>query len=182
MNNQEKMLRKVWKQELNEKQKDIILDSYRHFYYVLSRLINTYRFNIIFDGHAMRDKDNRPNLSFGTKYVPGFYMPIVNAFRQRLKKLGYTDIRINDPYKGGYILNFLSCKFPDVFILSMEVNKKIYMKPDELTLLKKKVETISNDMIQMLKIENIEEEKEEKKEIPEGENDNIKLISQKNHN
>jgi N-formylglutamate amidohydrolase len=156
-NNQEKMLRKVWKKELNERQKDIILDSYRHFYYVLSRLISSYRFNIIFDGHTMGNRENRPNLSFGTKYVPGFYMPIVYSLKQRLKNLGYTDIRINDPYKGGYILNFLSKKYPDVFIFSMEVNKKIYMKPNQLTILKKEVEKISNDLIKMLKIENKQE-------------------------
>ncbi|MBT4823643.1 N-formylglutamate amidohydrolase [Candidatus Woesearchaeota archaeon] len=152
-NNQEKMLRSVWKEELNEQQKEIILDSYRHFYYILSRLISSYRFNIIFDGHSMRDKDNRPEISFGTKYVPAFYMPIVQAFRQRLKKLDYKDVRINDPYKGGYILKFLTSKFPNVFIFSMEVNKKLYMRADETTIVKSKVDKISQDIIKMLKIE-----------------------------
>ena len=177
-NEQERMLRKIWKKELNERQKDIILDSYKHFYYVLSRLVNSYRFNIIFDGHAMCNKDDRPNLSFGTKYAPAFYMPIVYAFRQRLSKLGHTNIKINQPFKGGYILRFLSQKFPDVFVFSMEINKKLYMKPNELTIMKSKINQLSEDLIAMLDIEGDELKPEEKETIPENkEKQEIKIIS-----
>ncbi|MFH1439336.1 MAG: N-formylglutamate amidohydrolase [Candidatus Woesearchaeota archaeon] len=159
-NNQEKMLKKVWKQELDQHQKDIILDSYRHFYYLLSRLIDTYKFNIIFDGHTMRGFEGRPNISFGTNYIPGFYIPIVNAFIQRLRNLGYKEIKVNVPYKGGYILKFLSRKFPNMFIFSMEINKKLYIKADEITLIDKDIEKISKDLITMLKIENEDKDAE----------------------
>lgn len=124
--NSEKWINVMWKQPLTKKESDDIHASYREFYFTLARLIETHRFNIIFDGHSMRNKPGRPSLSFGTKYIPKFYMPIVLSMQNKLKRIGYKQVMLNKPYSGGYILEYLSNKFPNVFICSMEVNKRLY--------------------------------------------------------
>ena len=103
------------------------MEGYHEFYFTLSRLIDTYRFNIIFDGHSMKDAKGRPEISFGTKYIPKFYMPIVRSMQKKLNNLGYNPVSLNVPYSGGYILQWLNSRFPDIFICSMEVNKRLYM-------------------------------------------------------
>ncbi len=126
-NESEKRVKNIWKGKLNKRQKEVILKNYDQFYYVLNKLIETHRFNIIFDGHSMVHEKGRPDLSFGTSYIPAFYMPIVETMKKNLTTHACKNVVFNKPYKGGYILKYLSTKYPDVFIFSMEINKKLYM-------------------------------------------------------
>lgn len=149
--NSEEWLDVVWKEELTKKESDVILDSYKEFYFSLARLLDSFRFNIIFDAHSMKDKPGRADISFGTNEIPNFYMPIVRSMKSKLISIGYNNVMFNKPYGGGYILEFLSCKFPDVFIFSMEINKKLYMK--KLCTLKRKMKNISKDLEKIFDIE-----------------------------
>lgn len=143
-NRQEKWIDEIWKEDLTQNQRRWLMEGYYEFYFTLGKLIDTYRFNIIFDGHSMKHVEGRPELSFGTKYIPKFYMPVVKMMQRRLSNDGFSPVSLNVPYKGGYILKWLSEQFPDVFICSMEVNKKIYMTKNRKRVLKKKLEKISN--------------------------------------
>ncbi|MBU0758213.1 MAG: N-formylglutamate amidohydrolase, partial [Nanoarchaeota archaeon] len=140
---QEKWLKHVWKKQLDIAEKRWLFECYERFYLTLESLIDTWRFNVIFDGHSMSDADDRPDISFGTTYVPRFYIPIVRQMEKKLKKKGYCSIDENTPYEGGYVNQVLKEKFPDVFILSMEINKKLYHIPNTTKPDDKKVENLS---------------------------------------
>ena len=143
----------VWKESLTKKEMDGIHRSYREFYFTLAKLLDSYKFNIIFDGHSMRDKTGRPNISFGTKYIPNFYMPIVKSMQRKMASLEYSPIALDNPYQGGNILNWLSLKFPNLFIIAMEINKKIYMNKDRMKSIKYKIKKIAKDLTEIFNIE-----------------------------
>jgi len=145
-NKSEKWIKEVWKKELSDKQRRWLMEGYHEFYFTLGRLIDTYRFNIIFDGHSMRHKKGRPEISFGTKFIQKFYMPIVRSMQRKLCNLGYNQVSLNVPYSGGYILEWLSNQFPDIFICSMEVNKKLYMTRDRKKVVIKKLTALSKNI------------------------------------
>ena len=145
-NNSEKWLNILWKKPLTKRESEEIQKSYREFYFMLTRLLETYSFNIIFDGHSMKDLPGRPNISFGTKYIPKFYFPIVKSMQRKMRKMGYSPVMLNTPYKGGNILNWLSVVYPNVFICSMEINKKLYMTQSRLTSIDRKVNKINKDL------------------------------------
>jgi len=156
-NRSEKWIKEIWKEELTEKQRRWLMEGYHEFYFTLGRLIDTYRFNIIFDGHSMKNKKGRPQLSFGTKYIQKFYMPIVRSMQRKLCNLGYSHVSLNVPYSGGYILEWLSNQFPDVFICSMEVNKKLYMLKNRKKVISKKLKELSKNITYIFDIEDIAE-------------------------
>ena len=111
---------------------------------------------MIFDAHTMRDEKNRPNISFGTQYIPKFYLPIVKSMRSKMKSIGYENIAVNKPYGGGFILKWLSTMYPNRFTFSMEINKKIYMYKDRIKVKKSKIKKISEDLVNIFDI--VEEE------------------------
>ncbi len=143
----------VWKEQPTKKERDEILQSYEEFYFTLERLAESYHFNIIWDGHSMRDAPDRANISFGTQYIPRFYMPIVISMRKKLIALGYKDVALNKPYTGGYILRWFNNRFPHLFICSMEINKLLYMDKQQGKVNAKHVEKLSKDMAEIFNIE-----------------------------
>jgi len=149
----QKWIKKIWHEPPTESQRNTILDSYKEFYFTLTRLVETYRFNIIFDAHSMRNKNDRPSISFGTKYIPIFYLPIVYKLADKFNNLGYEKVEFNKPFKGGYILQFLSTKFPNIFIFSMEINKRLYMDKTEKLIKKRKVKRLSENLLKVFKFE-----------------------------
>lgn len=152
-NRQEKWIRAVWKRKLTGEQRKWLMEGYHEFYFTLGKLIETYRFNIIFDGHSMKDAKGRPDISFGTKYIPKFYMPIVRSMQKKLNNLGYNPVSLNVPYSGGYILQWLNSQFPDIFICSMEVNKRLYMVRNRRKIVKKNLEKLSKNIVCLFDIE-----------------------------
>ncbi|MBU1018304.1 N-formylglutamate amidohydrolase [Patescibacteria group bacterium] len=145
----------IWEKELTRKERNSILSFYDEFYLLLKSVIETYSFNIIFDGHTMRDGKRRPNVSFGTHYIPKFYLPIVTSLKRKIVAMGYENCAINQPYKGGHILAWISKQYPSVFTFSMEINKKLYLCSNRLKLNVKNTEKIAIDL---LKIFDIQEE------------------------
>jgi N-formylglutamate amidohydrolase len=143
---------KMWKEELSRDEIATIHECYKEFYFMLEKLVDAYRFNIIFDGHSMNDKPNRPNLSIGTEHIPRFYVPIVKSMKRKLTQLGYISVKFNTPYGGGHILHWLNRKFPDIFIFSMEVNKGIYMNKGRSKVNKRKMTKLSNNLLQIFDI------------------------------
>jgi len=152
-NKQEKWIKKIWKQDLSEYQRRWLMEGYYEFYFTLGRLIDTYRFNIFFDGHSMKDKKGRPEMSFGTKYISHFYMPIVRSMQRKLSNLGFNPVSLNVPYAGGYILEWLNNQYPDIFICSMEVNKKLYMVKNRRRVINKKLKELSKCITNIFDIE-----------------------------
>lgn len=152
-NQQEKWAEQVWKEPLSEQEIKELQDIHTVFYLTLRQIIDSYRFNIIFDGHAMTDAKDRSEISFGTEFIPNFYMPIVSGMREKLKKLGYSSVSFNSPYYGGNILRWLRKSAPDLFICSMEINKKLYMDKDHNKIAKAKLQKISNDLEEIFNIE-----------------------------
>lgn len=150
---QEKWAAQIWKQQLTEKEQDEIRKSHNEFYFTLAQLTDTYRFNIIFDGHTMSDAPERPALSFGTNYIPKFYMPIVKSMKAHLAKLGYSPVAFDTPYYGGHILEWLQKRAPDLFICSMEINKKLYMSPDRSSVIAEKRDKVAQDLAKMFDIQ-----------------------------
>jgi N-formylglutamate amidohydrolase len=146
-------IKNLWKEELNGSEKNEIYEFYKMFYSMLSKLLDSYNFNIIFDAHTMRDMKNRPDISFGTQYIPKFYLPIVKSMKYKIINLGYSKVGINRPYGGGFILKWLSSIYPNIFIFSMEVNKKLYMYKNRKKVKIKNREKISNDLINIFDIE-----------------------------
>lgn len=152
-NKQEKWIKEVWKQDLDEYQRRWLMEGYYEFYFTLGRLIDTYRFNIIIDGHSMKDKKGRPEMSFGTKYISHFYIPIVRSMQRKLGNMGFNPVSLNVPYAGGYILEWLNNQYPDVFICSMEVNKKLYMVKNRRNVISKKLNELSKCITNIFDIE-----------------------------
>ncbi|MFC1801328.1 N-formylglutamate amidohydrolase [Nanoarchaeota archaeon] len=148
-NKSEDRVKDIWKNELNQNKKDIIIKSYKRFYHLLDSLIETHRFNIVFDGHSMVNEKGRPDLSFGVKFVPQFYGPIVAEMRKTLMRETKRQVEINTPFSGGYILEFLSGQFPDIFVFSMEVNKKLYMDHTNIKIKKKEMKEISKSILKI---------------------------------
>lgn len=148
-NNSEKRLKNIWKSPLKASDREYILSRYKNFYFVLNKLIDTHRFNIIFDGHSMVNERNRPPISFGIKYVPKFYLPIVNVMRMTFQQNTKIRIHINKPYSGGQIPRHLSEKFPDVFIFSMEINKSMYMDHKHMKMDYFKARKMQENLIRM---------------------------------
>lgn len=149
----EAWLRQLWKKPLTTKQTKKLMAGYDDFYLTLTSLVNSYNFNVIFDGHSMKDALNRAELSFGTEFIPRFYMPVVRSMKDNLAKLGYKDVAFDKPFRGGYILEWLSLKFPNIFICSMEVNKKLYMDKNRLSSNASLIEELSKNILQIFKIE-----------------------------
>jgi len=146
-------IRRLWKKRLTKYEINQLHESYREFYFTLAKLVDAYNFNIIFDGHSMKNKPKRPNISFGVKYIPDFYLPIVRSMQKKLANLGYNPVGINNPFSGGYILKWLSTMFPNVFIFSMETNKILYMTRDMRRTVQKRLDKVSKDITQIFDIE-----------------------------
>ncbi len=142
----EQWLDVVWKHPLTQAESKELYSSYKEFYFTLSKILDSYSFNMIFDGHSMKDLAERPAMSFGTKYIPSFYMPIVKSMQRKLVKQGYVPVKQNSPFKGGYILRWMAVKFPDRFIFSMEVNKRLYMDSSRKKVVEADVSRISEDL------------------------------------
>jgi len=70
-----------------------------------------------------------------------------------MQKLGYEKVLLNAPYPGGYILEWLSGKFPDLFIFSMEVNKKLYMEDGLKKVDEKKLSGLAENITNIFEIE-----------------------------
>ena len=151
--NSEEWIDVIWKEKLTKREEHEILSSYHEFYFTLARLAESYHFNIIFDGHSMKSIAGRPSISFGTNFIPKFYMPIVIKMQQRLHTLGYSPVLFNTPYMGGYILEWFSRKFPHLFIFSMEINKKLYMTDDMKKSVDTKIKKIAEDITKIFDIE-----------------------------
>jgi N-formylglutamate amidohydrolase len=151
--NSEEWLDIVWKENLTKHESEDVYKSYREFYFTLSKLIDSYNFNIIFDGHSMKNLKGRPNISFGTRYIPKFYKPIVKGMKTKMVSMGYSPVMFDTPYHGGYILKWLNQKFPNIFIFSMEVNKKLYMFEKTKRSRKTSIKKISSDLTQIFDIE-----------------------------
>ncbi len=151
--NSEEWVSQVWKEELTSREVRELQESYKQFYFTLAKLVDAYKFNIIFDAHSMKDLPGRPDISFGTKHIPKFYLPIVLSMQRKLRNIGYNHVYLNKPFKGGYILQWLSTKFPHTFIFSMEVNKKLYMNKNRSKAIKYKVRQLSECITQIFDIE-----------------------------
>ncbi len=145
-NTSEKRVQNIWKRSLGNKQKERILERYDYFYHVLNQLIDTYRFNIIFDAHSMVDEPDRPPFSFGIDFSPRFYYPIIMKMKENLELEVKEEVLINNPFGAGYILEHLAKQFPDVFIFSMEINKKLYMDKKHCRTYKRKVKKLSKNI------------------------------------
>lgn len=143
----------VWKTQITNKEKKEVEKSYHEFYFTLARLIDSHKFNIIFDGHSMNDRNNRPNISFGTDYIPTFYMPIVKSMQRKMSSLGYSPVLLNTPYGGGHIVEWLKEKFPNTFLFSMEINKKLYTNKTGLKSNETKLKKLSKDIQNIFDIE-----------------------------
>jgi len=144
---------KVWAEELSAAEYRDLFTAYREFYFTLARLLDAYQFNIIFDGHSMKDKDNRPNISFGTRYIPVFYTPIVRSMQHKIASMGYSPVQLNSPYGGGFILKWLSTLYPNVFVFSMEINKNLYMTKDRRKSIEADIQKLSDDVVKIFDIE-----------------------------
>jgi len=151
----------VWNEELTKFEYWTIFSNYRQFYFMLSTLIDAYKFNIIFDGHSMKDYKGRPNISFGTRYTPDFYMPIVKEMQRKMIGLGYSPVLLNTPFGGGFILKWLSAKFPNVFVFSMESNKRLYMSKDRRKSVSRKLKKLTSDLVYIFDIDPSEENQKE---------------------
>ncbi len=149
----EEFLKVVWNEPLTKKESDEITASYREFYFALTTLLDSHQFNIIFDAHSMKDLPGRPNLSFGTKYIPKFYVPVVKGMQRKVMAMGYSPVYLDNPFRGGNILYWLSVKFPNVFIFSMEVNKKLYMNKSRTKMYKTKVKKIAENISNIFDID-----------------------------
>ena len=142
----------VWKEALTKSEEEKIHEFYRKFYFLLTNLLDTYKFNVIFDGHTMKNLEGRADISMGTHYIPKFYLPIVGSISRKIKHIGYDSVGINKPFRGGFILEWISVKFPCVFIFSMEVNKKLYMTKNRLKVIPEKADKLSDDMVNIFDI------------------------------
>ncbi|MBU4246669.1 MAG: N-formylglutamate amidohydrolase [Nanoarchaeota archaeon] len=142
----------IWKQNLTDEEKENIRQYYRDFYFLLKKLLDIYKFNVIFDGHTMQDMKGRANISMGTHFIPKFYLPIVGSINKKIIYLGYKSVGINEPYGGGFILEWISTKYPNLFIFSMEVNKKLYMTKNRLKIKQKNVSALAEDMVDIFDI------------------------------
>jgi N-formylglutamate amidohydrolase len=158
--NSEAWLNKIWQEPLSQPEIKEIRKFYVEFYFTLSKIIETYNFNIIFDGHSMKNLSGRPMLSFGTKHIPSFYLPIVRSMQRKLISLGYESVKLNNPFKGGHILRWLSKRYPNVFIFSMEVNKKLYMNKKADRIFKSRLNKLVDDLVKIFDIEVEDEFKE----------------------
>ncbi len=94
----------------------------------------------------MKDGDGRPEISFGVEFIPTFYMPVVWSMRRKLQTMGYQEVEFNTPYKGGNIIRWMHNRFPDVFVFSIEVNKKLYMTDNEEVADRHKVEVLAQSL------------------------------------
>ena len=54
-------------------------------------------------------------------------------------------------------MQWLKDRFPDIFICSLEINKKLYMNKDYSKVYDKKVEKLAEDLTQIFDIEDTEE-------------------------
>lgn len=142
----------IWEKALTKAEEEKIHELYRKFYFLLTNLLDTYKFNVIFDGHTMKDFKGRADISMGTHFIPKFYLPIVGSITRKIKYLNYDSVGINKPFRGGFILEWMSIKFPYVFIFSMEVNKKLYMTKNRLKAIPEKVEKLADDMVNIFDI------------------------------
>ncbi|MFH1225304.1 MAG: N-formylglutamate amidohydrolase [Candidatus Diapherotrites archaeon] len=151
--NSEKWAGDIWKQELSAAQRKGLMQVYDEFYFILGKIVDAYKFNIIFDAHSMKDAPDRAEISFGTKYIPKFYLPVIKSMRKKMQKLGYRNVQLNAPYYGGHILEWLSGKFPDLFIFSMEVNKKLYLDGGRKKVDEKRMAELSGNITNIFDIE-----------------------------
>lgn len=149
-NNSETWLNELWKEPLNSAQKKLLMTDYQEFYFTLSKLIQSYNFNLILDGHSMRNLAGRPDISFGTKFIPKFYMPIVQKWLVELKTAGYPEAKLDSPYSGGNIVEWLNGKFPNIFIAPVEINKKLYMENSETQSNPNLLEKLADDFSKLL--------------------------------
>ena len=93
----------------------------------------------------MRDGKNRPDASFGVKFVPEFYMPIINHLKKQFSdKKNFCSVEFNAPYSGGHILKKLHNKYPNVFTCSLEINKRLYMSKKRTKVNEEKVGNLSH--------------------------------------
>ncbi|MBT3463478.1 N-formylglutamate amidohydrolase [archaeon] len=146
----ESWIKKLWKTDLTKNEKQRLMKGYEEFYFILEQLIVTYKFNIIFDGHSMRDAKGRPDVSFGVKFVPDFYMPIIHHLKTEFAdKQCFCDVELNAPYSGGHILERIHRKHPNVFTSSLEINKRLYMSKNRKKVKEDKILDLSEKIFKI---------------------------------
>lgn len=143
----------LWSAPLTSIEREDLVKSYSEFYITLQKLIDTYRFNIIFDGHSMKEEEGRPDISIGTKFIPHFYKPVALSMRRKLETLGYAKVDLDNPFSGGYILEWMHNRFPDVFVFPLEINKKLYMKQQPHEVDEDKLAVLQKDIVNIFDID-----------------------------
>ncbi|PIS04876.1 MAG: hypothetical protein COT81_04450 [Candidatus Buchananbacteria bacterium CG10_big_fil_rev_8_21_14_0_10_42_9] len=149
----EEWVDKLWQKPLAKTQREWLMEGYHEFYFTLEQLVDTYRFNIILDGHSMKDVNNRPDICLLAELAPPFYMPIVQTMKEKLVAGGFKRVSFDSPFPHGYILWWLHTHFPDVFICMIEINKKHYMNKTRTKSLSGKISSLSKVLRKLFHLE-----------------------------
>jgi N-formylglutamate amidohydrolase len=149
----EQWVDQVWKEEPTERERKEIFKSYHEFYFTLSQLVESYKFNIVIDGHSMNPKPGRPNFSFSTGTISPFYMPVVHSMKKKLVSMGYAPVLFNAPYNSMGITVWLAEHFSSAFVFTMEINKKLYTTNDQMRSYITKIRKLARDVPKIFDIE-----------------------------
>lgn len=72
----------------------------------------------------------------------------INSIATLLKSQSHS-VSLNDPYQGGYITQFAS-EFPNVNVVQIEINRKLYMNENEITVFEDKSKNLSRTLMNVL--------------------------------
>lgn len=71
----------------------------------------------------------------------------LNLITQSLKST--NTVAVNDPYLGGYITQF-SSEFPNINVAQIEINRRLYMNEDEISVYSEKCAAVKETLMKML--------------------------------
>ena len=126
-----------------------LLKYYFPYHKIIKLLINeakkTHETVIALDCHSMASKivDDKTDIILSNNFGRTSNTSILNKLKQIFLSYGYK-VKINNPFKGGFISRYYGNPQNNIHFIQIEVNKKLYLFESNYKIKKKKFENLKN--------------------------------------
>ena len=106
---------------------------------------------IALDCHSMASKivDDETDIILSNNFGRTSNMPILNKLKQSFLSYGYK-VKINKPFKGGFITKYYGNPKNNIHFIQIEVNKNLYLFESNYKIKKKKFENLKNCFLEII--------------------------------
>ena len=98
---------------------------------------------------ASKIVDDETDIILSNNFGRTSNMLILNKLKQRFLSYGYK-VKINKPFKGGFITRYYGNPANNIHLIQIEVNKRLYLFESKYKIKKKKFENLKNCFLEII--------------------------------